>query len=61
MLDRHAAVFQEEPGKLKGYKAKITLDPRATPHFCKMRPVSYALKAKVEEELDRLTAEGSIY
>ena len=60
MLDRHAAVFQEGLGKLKGYKAKITLDPQATPHFCKARPVPYALKAKVEEELDRLTAEGII-
>ena len=60
VLDRHAAVFQEGLGKLKGYKAKITLDPQATPRFCKARPVPYALKAKVEEELDRLTAEGII-
>ena len=57
MLDRHLAVFQEGLGKLKNYKAKIILDPQATPRFCKARPVPYALKAKVEEELDRLTAE----
>ena len=60
VLDRQAAVFQEGLGKLKRYKAKITLDPQATPRFCKARPVPYALKAKVEEELDRLTAEGII-
>ena len=60
MLDNHKAVFQEGLGELKGYKAKITLDPQATPRFCKARPVPYALKAKVEEELDRLTAEGII-
>ena len=60
VLDRHAAVFQEGLGKLKGYKAKITLDPKAIPRFCKARPVPYALKAKVEDELDRLTAEGII-
>ena len=60
MLDRHAAVFQEGLGKLKGYKAKITLDQKAIPRFCKARPVPYALKAKVEDELDRLTAEGII-
>ena len=60
VLDRHAAVFQERLGKLKGYKAKITLDPQATPHFWKARPVPYALKAKVEEELDSLTAEDII-
>ena len=60
VLDHHKAVFQEGLGELKGYKAKITLDPQATPRFCKARPVPYALKAKVEEELDQLTAEGII-
>ena len=60
MLDRRSAVFQGGLGKLKGYKAKIILDPQATPCFCKARPVPCALKAKDEEELDRLTAEGII-
>ena len=44
-LDRHVAVFQEGLGKLKEYEAKITLDPQATPRFCKARPVPYALKS----------------
>ena len=39
---------------------KITLDPQATPRFCKAKPVPYALKTKVEEELDRLTVDGII-
>ena len=60
VLDHHSTGFQEGLGKLKDYKAKITLDTQATPHFCKARPVPYALKTKVEEELDRLTAEGII-
>ena len=60
MLDHHKAVFQEGLGELKGYKAKIALDPQATPRFCKARSVPYALNANVEEELDRLTAEGII-
>ena len=38
-------------GKLTGTKAKIYVDPKAT-------PVPYALKAKVELELDRLQCEG---
>ena len=59
-LDRHSAVFQERLGKLKDYKAKIILDPHATLRFCKARPVPYALKTKVEEELDCLPAEGII-
>ena len=60
MLDYHSAVFQEGLGKLKRHKAKIILDSQATPCFCKARPVPYELKAKVEEELDRLAAEGII-
>lgn len=60
VLDRHSAVFEEGQGKLVGYKAKITLDPQATPRFCKARPMPYALKAKVEEELDCLTTDGII-
>ena len=60
VLDRHSVVFQEGLGELKGYKAKITVDPQATPRFCKARPVPYAIKTKVEEELDRLMAEGII-
>ena len=60
VLDCHSTVFLEGLGKLKDYKAKIILDPQATPCFCKARPVPYALKAKVKEELDHLTAEGII-
>ena len=60
MLDCHAAVFQKGLGKLIGYSAKITLDPQATPRFCKARPVPYALKTKIEEKLDCLTADGII-
>jgi len=60
VIDRHSAVFQEGLGKLKGYKAKITVEPQATPRFCKARPVPHALKAKAEEEFDRLMAEDII-
>ena len=42
MLDCHAAVFQEGLGKLKGYDVKITLNPQATPHFCRAKPVPYS-------------------
>jgi len=47
-------------GQLKGYEAKMNVDPKANPHFCWARPVPYALKNKVELELDRLVEQGII-
>ena len=54
VLQRHPHVFEEGLGTLKGFKAKICVDPSSTPRFCKARPVPYAMRAMVEEELDRL-------
>ncbi len=60
ILEAHKNVFGEGLGTLKGTEAKIYVDPGATPKFMKARPVLYALKAKVEQELDRLESEGII-
>ena len=60
ILDAHGDVFSEGLGTLKGTTAKIYVDPEATPKFMKARPVPYALKAKVELELDRLQRENII-
>ena len=59
-LDAHGDVFSEGLGTLKGTAAKIYVDPEATPKFMKAHPVPYALKAKVELELDRLQCENII-
>ena len=58
LLERHGEVFQAELGTLRGYEAKIHVDPGAKPQFCKSRTVPYALREKVEQELDCLTMEG---
>ena len=60
MLDVHKDVFGEGLGTLKGTEAKIYVDSGAAPKYMKARPVPYALKAKVEQELDRLQSEGII-
>ena len=57
MLDHHQEVFKAELGTLKGYEAKILVDPDARPRFHKVRPVPYTIKGKVEEELDCLQKE----
>ena len=54
------ALFQPGLSTLHGYKAKIHVDPAATPKFCKARPIPYVLCGKVETELERLTREGII-
>ncbi len=58
ILTRANDVFQHELGELKGCKATIHVDPKATPRFCKARPVPYAMREKVDQELDRLVEEG---
>jgi len=46
VLQCHQPVFMEGLGQLKGYEAKINVDPKASPRFCRARPVPYALKTK---------------
>ena len=60
MLETHTSIFQEGLGKVAGVKAKIYVDPTERPRFLKSRPVAYALREKIETELDRLVKEGTI-
>ena len=60
VLDRHQEVFQEGLGTMKGFKAKIYVDPDARPSFFTARCVPYALRDKVDMELNRLKVEGTL-
>ena len=60
VLSRHAALFNDELGLVEGVTATIHIDPKAQPRFCKPRSVPYALRNKVEKELERLQAAGVI-
>ena len=60
ILQKHSSVFQEGLGTLTGFKAKIIVEPSAQPKYCKSRSVPYFLRDKVEKELNRLVAEGTL-
>ena len=60
LLGAYSEVFREGLGKLIGHEATIQVDPTAQPRYCKARTIPYALRSKVEAELERLQGEGII-
>lgn len=53
VLKKHEEVFKDELGTLKGFTAKIHVSSDATPCFFKPRSAAFAMKTKIEAELDR--------
>ena len=60
ILERHAEVFRDELGLVRGLKVKLYVKDSVKPHFYKARPVPYTLREKVEAELVRLGKSGDI-
>ena len=60
LITQYSEVFEEGLGTFTGPKAKIHVEADAVPKYCKARPVPYAMKEKIEEELKRLQEEGTI-
>ena len=60
LLSKYDEIFQEGLETLKGYKAKIEVNPEATPLFCKARTLSYSMRDKVEEELNQLVTDKAV-
>ena len=60
VLNRYPSVFQKCLGTLKGFKARIYVDPDAQPRFHPARSVPYAFREKVDKELQRLQDEGTL-
>ncbi|XP_044167171.1 uncharacterized protein K02A2.6-like [Acropora millepora] len=61
LIAKYQDLFEKGYGHLKQFKASIQVREDAKPVFLKARPVPYALKEKVEQELQRLEEEGIIY
>ena len=51
LLEEFAEVFRDELGVLKDIEATVTVHESATPRFHKACPVPFALKEKVEKQL----------
>ena len=50
-VDKYAEVFKVELGTLQGMRARIHVDPQATPKLLKLCSVPYTLCERVEKEL----------
>ncbi|XP_054281209.1 uncharacterized protein K02A2.6-like [Macrosteles quadrilineatus] len=61
LKSKFKSVFQPGTGEIKGVKAQIVLKEGTVPKFCKARPVPFALREKVESELDRMVQEDVAY
>ena len=60
LLQQHQNLFHDQLGTLKGFHARLAVDPTAQPCFFKPRPVPYVLTEKVKKELKRLQDLGII-
>ena len=60
VLSRYPSVFKKCLGTLQGFQAKIHEDPQTTQQFHPARSVPYALREKVDQELQSLDRDGTI-
>ena len=60
MIDKYHEVLKDELGTLQGTRAKIHVDPQATPKLLEPCSLPYILRERVGKELYRLLNEGII-
>ncbi len=60
LLQKHASLFNDEVGSVNTHKANLHVRPDAVPKFHKARPVPFAIKDKIKQELDKLESDGII-
>lgn len=58
LLKEYNEIFQDELGTMNSIRASLKLKENATPRFCSPRPLPFALKGPVEQELNRLEEAG---
>ena len=60
MSQHHPLLFAQGLGELNGHKVSVAIEANAKPRFSKARPVPFALKERIEAEIDRLESTGVI-
>lgn len=58
ILEKHNEVFREELGSMKKITVKLHEKPDSKPVFMKTRPVPFAIRLKVEADLNDLVKNG---
>lgn len=46
--------FYDKLGEIDNYEIKLKLNPEIKPVFCRVKIVPFALKGRVEDEIDKL-------
>ena len=60
LLQRHKPLFSKELGEIHPFTASLHVKPDATSRFFKPRPVPFAIKDAISQELKRLEKQGTI-
>ena len=58
LVERYQAVFEPGTGTMTQLSAHLSLKEQAEPRFCKPRPITFAIRDRVGQELDRLEESG---
>ncbi|GFT65480.1 transposon Tf2-6 polyprotein, partial [Trichonephila clavipes] len=58
LLREYKDIFDDKLGEINNYEAKLKLRHGVKPIYCRVRTVPFALKGRVENEIDRLEKEG---
>ena len=58
LLEKYQEIFDSKLGTFNKFQISLNLKTEANPKFFKARPVPFALKPKIEEELERLINNG---
>ena len=60
LVESYAELFKDELGCYKYEKIDLKIEPDVEPVFIKPRPIAFALKEKVDQELSRFEERGVI-